>query len=48
MARCALCSDLLDEPGRAALQLCLLCAHRTTASERRTRRPLEAGVIDSA
>ncbi len=48
LPRCLVCNEPLTEPTRAMQALCLICAHRTTTAERRDRRPLEAGVLDSA
>jgi hypothetical protein len=48
LPQCILCADLLREPPRSGNDLCLLCTHRTTVSERMLRRPLEKGVIDNA
>ncbi len=45
---CVICSEPLTEPTRVKSALCLICVHRTTSAERRDRRPLEAGVLDSA
>ena len=44
---CAICAEPLTEQARQGGEVCLLCAHRTTAPERMQRRAL-AGVIDTA
>ena len=46
MARCRICDEPAREP---STEICTICAHRTTAAERRVyRRALTAGVIDTA
>lgn len=47
LLQCVLCGELLRDASRPDQGLCLLCAHRTTVSERMLRRPLEKGVIDN-
>jgi len=46
--RCRICAEPLAEPHIATSDLCTLCEIRTTEEQRRLRRPLRAGVIDSA
>lgn len=48
MQQCRLCAEPLADQPHDGQALCLLCAHRTTAAERRAGRPLTAGVLDSA
>ena len=48
MAYCTICAEPLTEPSEATTGICVLCAHRTTPTERLRRRLAGAGVIDSA
>ena len=48
VSSCLLCTDVLPTPARPVAAYCVICAHRTTPTDRRTRRPTTAGLMDAA
>lgn len=47
-SRCWICGETMRDRVVGQPPVCLICAHRTTRAERRQRRLVAAGVMDSA